>query len=49
VIVTVGVHDLVVVKHGNTVLLVAKDRVADVKRLLSDERLLPLPAEPVEG
>jgi mannose-1-phosphate guanylyltransferase len=31
---TVGVHDLIVVKHGNTVLLVAKDRVADIKRLL---------------
>ena len=40
VIVTVGVHDLVVVKHGNIVLLVAKDRVADVKRLLGDGRLV---------
>lgn len=39
VIVTVGVHDLVVVKHGNTVLLVAKERVADVKRLLEDNDL----------
>jgi mannose-1-phosphate guanylyltransferase len=39
VIVTVGVHDLVVVKRGNTVLLVAKDRIADVKRVLEDERL----------
>ncbi len=33
---TVGVHNLIVVKHGNTVLLVAKDRVADIKRLLAD-------------
>jgi mannose-1-phosphate guanylyltransferase len=39
VIVTVGVSDLVVVKRGNTVLLVAKDRIADVKRVLEDERL----------
>ena len=34
---TVGVHDLIVVKHGNTVLLVAKDRVGDIKRLLASE------------
>ena len=34
VVVTIGVHDLVVVKRGNTVLLVAKDRVEDVKRVL---------------
>lgn len=40
VIVTLGVHDLVVVKRGNTVLLLAKDRVADLKRLLEDERLV---------
>ena len=39
VVVTVGVHDLVVVKRGNTVLLVAKDRVEDVKAVLADERL----------
>jgi mannose-1-phosphate guanylyltransferase len=39
VIVTIGVHDLVVVKHGHTVLLVAKERVGDIKRLLGDERL----------
>ena len=39
VIVTVGVHDLIVVKHGNTVLLVAKDRVADLRRLQDEERL----------
>ena len=35
VIVTVGVHDLVVVKRGNTVLLVAKDRVDAVKAVLT--------------
>jgi len=34
VVVTIGVHDVVVVKRGNTVLLVAKDRVDDVKRVL---------------
>jgi mannose-1-phosphate guanylyltransferase len=34
---TVGVHNLIVVKHGSTVLLVAKDRVADIKRLLLSE------------
>ncbi len=39
VIVTVGVDDLVVVKRGDTVLLVAKDRVADLKKLLTDEKL----------
>ena len=39
VIVTIGVHDLVVVKRGNTVLLVAKDRVEDVKRLLDASAL----------
>jgi mannose-1-phosphate guanylyltransferase len=41
VVVTVGVHDLIVVKRGDTVLLVAKDRVADLKTLLADERLHP--------
>lgn len=39
VIVTLGVHDLVVVKRGNTVLLVHKDRVQELKALLADERL----------
>ena len=39
VIVMVGVHDLVVVKRGNTVLLVAKDKVDAVKAVLADERL----------
>ncbi|MEZ4633169.1 MAG: mannose-1-phosphate guanylyltransferase [Deinococcales bacterium] len=39
VVVTLGVKDLVVVKRGNTVLLVPKDRVQDIKKLLADERL----------
>jgi mannose-1-phosphate guanylyltransferase len=39
VVVTVGVHDLIVVKRGNTVLLVAKDRVGELRRLQDDERL----------
>lgn len=39
VVVTLGVQDLVVVKKGNTVLLMPKDRVQDLKKLLSDERL----------
>ena len=39
VVVTLGVEDLVVVKRGNTVLLVRKDRVQDIKQLLQDERL----------
>lgn len=42
VVVTVGVHDLVVVKDGDTVLVVAKDRIADLKRVLGDERLSEL-------
>lgn len=41
VVVTVGVHDVVVVKRGNTVLLVAKDRLDEVKAVLSDEQLSP--------
>jgi hypothetical protein len=39
-IVTVGVRDLVV-KRGDAVLLVAMDRVADIKRVLEDDRLGP--------
>ena len=39
VVVTLGVEDLVVVKRGNTILLVKKDRVQDIKKLLADERL----------
>jgi mannose-1-phosphate guanylyltransferase len=39
VIVTVGVQDLIIVKRGNTVLLVRKDRVAEIKDVLGDARL----------
>ena len=39
VIVTVGVENLVIVKRGNTVLLVRKDRIADIKHVLGDSRL----------
>ena len=42
VVVTLGVKDLVVVKRGNTLLLVSKDRVQDIKKLLADERLVAL-------
>ena len=38
-IVTLGVRDLIVVKRGNTVLLLHKERVQDIKKLLTDERL----------
>lgn len=39
VIVTVGVENLVVVKRGNVVLLMHKDRVQDLKTVLADARL----------
>jgi mannose-1-phosphate guanylyltransferase len=39
VIVTVGVQDLIIVKRGNTVLLVRKDRIAEIKDVLADARL----------
>jgi mannose-1-phosphate guanylyltransferase len=42
IIITLGVEDLVVVKRGNTILLVRKDRVQDIKSLLADERLISL-------
>ncbi|MEX2535992.1 MAG: mannose-1-phosphate guanylyltransferase [Trueperaceae bacterium] len=42
VIVTLGVEDLVIVKRGNTVLLVRKDRVQELKKLLEDDRLAEL-------
>ncbi len=42
VIVTLGVHDLVIVKRGNAVLLVHKERVQELKTLLADERLAGL-------
>ena len=41
-IVTLGVKDLVIVKRENTVLLVHKGRVQDIKKLLGDERLANL-------
>ena len=42
VIVTLGVENLVIVKRGNAVLLVHKDRIQDLKKVLDDERLLEL-------
>ncbi len=42
VIVTLGVKDLVVVKRGNTILLMHKDRVQDIKQLLEDSRISEL-------
>lgn len=45
VIVTFGVHDLVIVKRGNTVMLVPKERVQEIKTLLADERMADLLAE----
>lgn len=42
VIVTLGVHDLVVVKRGKTLLLIHKDRVQEIKSLLEDDRLAGL-------
>jgi mannose-1-phosphate guanylyltransferase len=38
-VVALGVEDLVIVKRGNAVLLVRRDRVQDIKQLLKDERL----------
>jgi mannose-1-phosphate guanylyltransferase len=38
-IVTLGIEDLVIVKRHNAMLLMRKDRIQDIKRLLSDERL----------
>lgn len=42
VVVTLGVDDLVIAKRGNVLLLVHKDRVADIKSLLADEELTKL-------
>ena len=39
VVVTLGVENLVIVKRGNAVLVIHKDRVQDIKELLGDERL----------
>jgi hypothetical protein len=45
VVVTVGVEDLVIVKRGNTILLLQKDRIGEIKDVLADERLAALAAE----
>jgi mannose-1-phosphate guanylyltransferase len=42
VIVTLGVEDLVVIKRGNTVLLMSKDHAQDIKKLLDDTRFTDL-------
>ena len=42
VVVTLGVENLVVVKRGNTLLLVSRDRVQEIKKLLAEERLAGL-------
>lgn len=39
VIVTLGIENLIIVKRGNAILLVQKDRVQDIKKVLGDERL----------
>jgi len=39
------VHDLVIVKRGNAVMLVHKDRVQEIKTLLADERMAELVEE----
>lgn len=43
IVATLGVEDLVIVKRHNAVLLMRKDRVQDLKKLLEDERLLNFP------
>lgn len=42
VVVTLGISDLLIVKRDNTIMIARKDRVQDIKRLLSDERLAAL-------
>jgi mannose-1-phosphate guanylyltransferase len=42
VLVAYGVENLVIVKRGDTVLILPKDRVAEIKTLLEDERLRDL-------
>lgn len=39
VVVTLGVENLIIVKRGNAILLVHKDRIQDIKKVLEDERL----------
>jgi mannose-1-phosphate guanylyltransferase len=45
VVVTLGIDNVVVVKRGNTVFVVAKDRVQEIKKLLEDDRMSALPLE----
>ncbi len=45
VVVMLGVDNVVVVKRGHTVFIVAKDRVQEIKKLLKDERIGGLPLE----
>ena len=45
VVVTLGIDNVVVVKRGNTVFVVAKDRVQEIKKLLEDDRMSGLPLE----
>jgi len=45
VVVMLGVDNVVVVKRGNTVFVVAKDRVQEIKKLLEDDRVSGLPLE----
>ena len=40
VVVTLGVENLIIVKRGNAILLVHRDRIQDIKKVLEDERLL---------
>lgn len=47
-VVTLGVEDLVIVKRGDTVLVLRKDRIQDIKQLLQDERLHHLPLDAVD-
>jgi len=46
VIATFGVRDVVIVRRGGAVLLVAKDRVQDIKRLIQQPELLALDLPP---
>lgn len=45
VVVTLGIDNVVVVKRGNTVFVVAKNRVQEIKKLLEDDRMSDLPLE----
>jgi mannose-1-phosphate guanylyltransferase len=45
VVVMLGVDNVVVVKRGNTVFVVAKNRVQEIKKLLEDDRISELPLE----